>query len=77
MDREELREVWSENKDRPAFVREHREEIHEYTDTNDPVPDGSLHEVRQWLDRFKSTVTRQLGENAKSEDTEGVNNANE
>jgi hypothetical protein len=67
MDRAELYELWQRNKDRPAFVRNYREEIHEHTDTEDPIPDGSLFQVRQWLDSYKGVVTRQL-----NDDTDGT-----
>lgn len=61
MDREQLYEEWQANNDRPAYVREHRETIEAHTDTSDPIPeDASLHEIREWLNRYKSTVTRQL-----------------
>jgi hypothetical protein len=60
MDRETLREQWQANNDRPAWVREHREAIHDHTDTSDRVPEGELHEVRDWLSRFKGEVTKQL-----------------
>jgi hypothetical protein len=68
MDREELRALWDRNKDRPAFVREHREEIHDHTDTSEPIPDGSLAEVRHWLDSYKGTVTRQLNDDSPGTD---------
>jgi hypothetical protein len=69
MDRAEIHDLWTapaprdqQNKDRPAFVREHREAIAEHTDTGDPLPppDASLARFSQWLDRYKGTVTRQL-----------------
>ena len=53
-------ETWHQHKDRPAFVREHREAIHDAVDVSEEIPDGPLHEVRNWLDRYKSTVTKQL-----------------
>jgi hypothetical protein len=64
MDRDELYEQWQANKDRPAYVREHREELTEHlTELKDPIPEeGSLHEIREWLDDYKGTVTRQLSE---------------
>lgn len=71
MDREELHDLWAANKDRPAFVRERREEIHEHTDTSDPIPDSdSLAAVRDWLASYKGTVTRQLGESDMADDDE-------
>jgi len=60
VDRAELYDLWSRNSDRPAFVREYREAIHEHTDTADPIPDGSLAAVRRWMNRYKSVVTKQL-----------------
>jgi hypothetical protein len=68
MDREELRALWDRNKDRPAFVREHREAIHGHTETSDPIPDGSLAEVRRWLESYKGTVTRQLNDESPGTD---------
>jgi len=70
MDREELLELWHRNSDRPAFVRNYRDEIHEHTDLSDPIPDGSLAEVRHWMGRYKGTVTRQLGESTTTDDDE-------
>ena len=61
MDRAQLYEQWQANKDRPAYVREHRETLEAHIDTTDPIPeDGSLHEIREWLNDYKGTVTRQL-----------------
>lgn len=68
MDRDTLREQWQANNDRPAWVRENREAIHDYTDTSDRVPEGELHEVRDWLGRYKSTVTTQLTADDGGED---------
>lgn len=68
MDRSELFDVWQRNKDRPAFVREYADEIEAHTDTSDPVPDGTLFDVRQWLDSYKGTVTRQLDDSADGTD---------
>lgn len=71
MQRSELYELWELNKDRPAFVREYRDEIHGHTDTSEPIPTGSLHDVRQWLEKYKGTVTRQLDDD--SDDTDPHN----
>lgn len=67
MDRAELYELWQadsgqgeQNKDRPGWVRDNREAIHEHTDLSEPIPDGSKGEVRKWLKSYKGTVTRQL-----------------
>lgn len=68
MDAAELRRLWHENNDRPAFVREHRDVIHEYTSTSDDIPDKSLFEVRQWLTTYKATVSRQLNDAVSADD---------
>lgn len=69
MDRATLRERWHgdapggrQNKDRPAWVRDHREAIAEHTDTSDPLPppNANLWRYRRWLASYKGTVTRQL-----------------
>ena len=60
MDAADLRDLWSRNKDRPAWVREHRDALAEYVDTDEPIPDDQLWRVREWLNRYKSTVTKQL-----------------
>lgn len=77
MDEAELYEHWQSNKDRPAWVLEHRDEIHEHTDTDDPVPTSGMFDVRQWLDSYKGVVTRQLtpedGETPTADDDEGGN----
>jgi len=69
MDADELLDLWNQeagrdrqNKDRPAFVRQHRDALMEHTNTDDPIPeDGTAAELREWLGAYKSTVTRQLG----------------
>ena len=69
MDRETLADLWDANKDRPAFVMEHREALEDHIDTEDPIPEsGSLYEIRQWLARFKGTVTRQLNDSEDGTD---------
>jgi hypothetical protein len=60
MDAEELSQLWHRNKDRPAWVREHREAIQEHTDIDEPIPNGALSKVRRWLNDYKGVVTRQL-----------------
>lgn len=65
MDAEALRDAWNENKDRPAWVLEHREELAEYITTDEPIPVDGMYGVRLWLARFKATVTRQLNEAAE------------
>jgi len=68
MDRSELYKEWTENNDRPAWVRARREDIHEHTSTSDPIPNGSLFEVEQWLNSYKGTVTRQLNDSEDGTD---------
>lgn len=60
MDRAELREQWHENNDRPHWVRAHRDDLHEHTDTSEPIPSGGVAAVADWLSRYKATVTTQL-----------------
>lgn len=62
MEPAELHYQWHENNDRPAWVRANRQEIMDAVDIDDPVPDGSLHDIRRWMDSYKSTVSRQLNE---------------
>lgn len=64
MDAETLREYWEANKDRPAFVLEHREDLMEYVTTSEPIPKDGIYGVREWLASYKATVTRQLNEAA-------------
>jgi len=70
MDALELAGLWQRNKDRPAFVREHREAIHQHTDTDEEIPNGSLAEVRGWLDDYKGVVTRQLPDPVETSTTD-------
>ena len=70
MDASELRELWQRNRDRPMWIRNHREAIHEHTDTSEPIPDASAYQVREWVDRYGSVVTRQLKEAAGDENDE-------
>jgi hypothetical protein len=71
MDQAELFEVWQRNKHRPAFVRNYAEEIAQYINTEDPIPEGdSLAATRRWLERYRGTVTRQLKPDA-GENTNG------
>ena len=64
MDPSELLAAWNANNDRPMWIRENRELIHEHTDTSEPIPDASAYQVREWVDRYGSVVTRQLKEAA-------------
>lgn len=68
MDRAELYDSWQReagqgrrNKDRPAWVREHHADLNEHVDTDDlPSPGAPLAAWREWLGRYKGTVTAQL-----------------
>jgi len=64
MDVSELYRKWNQNKDRPAFVMEHADEINDHVETDERVPVKSIYQVRQWLSRYKGTVTRQLAKQA-------------
>lgn len=69
MERSELLAAWKAHSDRPAWVMENREALEDHIDTSDPIPEnGSLYEIRQWLARFKSTVTRQLNDDEPGTD---------
>jgi hypothetical protein len=68
MDRSELYSLWQRNKDRPVWVRKNADAIEEHTDTSDPVPDGSVFEIRRWLDKYKPVVTRQLNDDSEGTD---------
>jgi len=69
----ELYDRWTaadgRNKDRPAFVREYREAFAAYTSTSDPVPspDASLKRYREWLERYRGTVTRQINDSEETD----------
>jgi len=69
MDAEELLDLWEAHNDRPAWIMEHADELNTHTDTSERVPVSSIYDVRQWMDSYKSTVTRQLREAAG--ETEG------
>jgi len=81
IDRDELYQLWQDNKDRPAWVRQHASELSEHTNTSEPIPtNGSLFDVRQWLKDYKGTVTRQLNDDADGtdpQDTDGEDGGNE
>lgn len=69
MDRETLAAQFQANNHRPAWVMENREALEDHINTSEPIPEnGSLYEIRQWLARFKGTVTRQLNDDAESTD---------
>lgn len=70
MDREQLHEEWQQNKHRPAYVRNRRDEIQEHTSIEEPIPQGSLYEVRGWLDSYMGVVTKQLGDKSNTEGDE-------
>lgn len=64
MDTSELTDHWHANKDRPAWVRANRDELMDAVNTSEPIPgeDGSIYEVREWLKKYKGTVSGQLNE---------------
>ena len=62
MDVETLRDQWDDNRDRPAWILNHREDLEEHIDTSEEIPAGGMHAVRSWTSRFASTVSRQLNE---------------
>jgi len=47
---------------------EHADALNEHTDTSERVPVSSIYDVRQWMDSYKATVTRQLREAAGETD---------
>lgn len=52
--------TWSEHKDRPVWVRGHRDELDALTaDGADRVPD-SVAAVPGWVDRYESVIARKL-----------------
>lgn len=62
-------EKWQSNKDRPVFVRGHRDELDALTSASaDRVPD-SVAAVGDWVNRYDSTVSRELRE-TNEEDTD-------
>jgi len=61
MDPGDLRRDWHANKHRAAWLRERREALNEVLSVDEPIPDAaSLYQLRDWLDRYAPTVTRQL-----------------
>ena len=53
-------QTWSEHKDRPVWVRNHREELDALTaDGADRVPDSPT-AVSAWVDRYDSAVSKRL-----------------
>jgi hypothetical protein len=72
MDRETLFELWDRNKDRPQFVRAHRDEFAEHlsetTARHLPAPDASTFEYRQFINDYAGVVTRQLNDDAGGTD---------
>lgn len=69
MDRQALYDAWAgtdgytPGKQRPAWVREHRDDLMDVLDVSEEIPtDASLAAVRDWLERYRGTVTRQLND---------------
>jgi len=65
-----LLEHWQRNKARPTWVKNHRDTLMEYLSVDDPIPTTSNHAVQQWVNRYSSTVSRQLREAAQLEDAD-------
>jgi len=64
-----LRDRWEANKDRPAWIRRHADELEAATETEIP---RNLAELDDWLRRKKAVVTRKLNEaDAESDDNGG------
>jgi len=72
MDADEIARLWASNKHRPAFVREHADEIEQHTDIDEAIPDTTLAEVAQWCDRHAETVDDQLPAPGETADDNGV-----
>jgi hypothetical protein len=45
-------------------IRNHREALLEHLDVDDPIPTGSLADIRDWMDRYASVVSKQLNPEA-------------
>lgn len=72
MDLGDLRRSWhATGKDRPAWVREHADALREHLTIDEDIPDeGSMYALRDWLERYRGTVTRQLDDAIDAEDGE-------
>jgi len=69
MDRDEMYELWQRHNDRPAFVREYREELMAHLSVDDPIPESdSLAQIRDWMNRYAGTVSRQLNDDSDGSD---------
>jgi hypothetical protein len=61
-------ETWKANKDRPVWVRGHREELDALTGEDaDRVPD-SVAAVPDWVRRYDAVVSRELNDAAEVAD---------
>ena len=69
MDAEDLLEVWEQHNDRPQFVIEHADALEEHTNTSESIPTDRVYKAREWLDRYRAVVTRQLREAVENSDT--------
>jgi len=71
MERQELYEYFKERgTDRPVWVRENRDELMEHLNVDEPIPgeEASTYEVRDWLERYRSTISRQLNDDSDDAD---------
>jgi len=72
MDADEIARLWAHNKHRPAFVREHADEIEQHTEIDEAIPDSTLPEVARWCERHAETVDEQLPAPGETADDNGV-----
>lgn len=61
MNPNDLYEAYQNNKDRPAWIRRHRDELQAAVDVDldEPIPQD-LGGFEDWLPRYKSVLTREL-----------------
>jgi len=62
-------DTWQEHNDRPAWVRRHRDELMDATGLEIPQ---SLAALPDWLDDYKSTMTRKLREHHSEKNSEST-----
>jgi len=65
-----LLEHWNRNSARPTWVRNHADDLMDYLSVDEPIPETSLHDIQDWVNRYSATVSRQLREAAQLEDAD-------
>ncbi len=72
-DPDELLDEWHDNNDRPAWVRARRADLMAHLSVDDAIPSSSLADIHSWLERYRSTVTRQLSDavDGETDNTQG------